>query len=159
MTAEELKTMLRYDPLTGVFYRTEVPYPHLAGSVAGGPHNAGYWRISVGDKRYLAHRLAWLYVHGVWPSGELDHINGDRRDNRIENLRIANPSQNQANRRPTSGRALPKGVRQRSCGSYHVTVRKNYKKYYIGTFETLDAAQSAYVYASRKLFGEFARSA
>jgi hypothetical protein len=81
ITAEDVRAALRYDPLTGDFFR-------WGKSSALGTLNAGgYLIISLLGWTFRAHRLAWLYVHGVWPSELIDHINGSRIDNRIVNLR------------------------------------------------------------------------
>lgn len=86
-----LRSCLAYDPDTGVFTRLKTDNPNPAavvGGVAGHVQPHGYRHIRVGDHRYLAHRLAWFYVYGVWPADEIDHINRDRDDNRISNLRL-----------------------------------------------------------------------
>jgi hypothetical protein len=90
MTQDELKSLVFYDPSSGEF-RWLVPCGgkqagELAGSVDA---DSGYVRIGIRGKRYMAHHLAWLYVHGSLPTGELDHRNRRRDDNRIENLRPA----------------------------------------------------------------------
>ena len=95
LTAELLRQLLDYDPTTGVFTWKITRNSRLkVGDVAGSVRPNGYVNLGVAGKLYLAHRLAWMYVHGEWPAGEMDHINRVRNDNRIANLRIVTRSQN-----------------------------------------------------------------
>jgi hypothetical protein len=87
LAAERLRERLRYDGGTGVFTRRVGSGHARAGEIAGSVHSTGYVRIGIDGGKYTAHRLAWLYVHGVWPSDQIDHINRNRSDNRIANLR------------------------------------------------------------------------
>jgi hypothetical protein len=87
LTAERLRERLRYDAETGAFTRRVGSSNARAGDMAGSVHSTGYVRISIDGGKYTAHHLAWLYVHGVWPSDQIEHINGKRSDNRIANLR------------------------------------------------------------------------
>src|SRR5687768_770720 len=96
LTAEKLRELMDYNPDTGVFLYRKRRGRRSAGLEAGSIVK-GYRLISLG-KQYSAHRLAWLYVYGEWPAGDLDHINCVRDDNRIANLREATDSQNNANR-------------------------------------------------------------
>lgn len=97
ITQERLKEMLSYDLETGVF-RWKVKRGGVEiGSVAGSLNGHRYRYITVDGRNCRAHRLAWLFVHGVWPSKEIDHINGDKDDNRLENLREATRAENQRN--------------------------------------------------------------
>lgn len=92
LTAEQLRWLLHYDPETGVFTRLiQLCNRVQVGDIAGFIKYNGYRVIKVGDKPtpYFAHRLAWLYIHGEWPSKGIDHIDGDRANNRIANLREA----------------------------------------------------------------------
>lgn len=99
LTAERLRELLSYDPAVGEFRRKVSPNSRIKpGDIAGFVGTAGYVQIKADGRNYLAHRLAWLYVHGVWPADQIDHINGIRSDNRIENLREATSAQNQQNR-------------------------------------------------------------
>lgn len=89
ITQEELKEYLHYDPLTGDFNWTIGKRGLKVNSKAGSMNDQGYVIIRINNIRYRAHRLAWLYVYGHFPINEIDHINGVRSDNRIENLRDA----------------------------------------------------------------------
>ena len=97
MTPDELKAALSYDALTGTFTRLTSAGGKQVGSVAGTVDAYGYLVITLNKKIYKAHRLAWMYTYGAWPSGDIDHINQDKQDNRIENLRVSTPAQNKLN--------------------------------------------------------------
>lgn len=90
LTAERLRELLHYDPSTGEFkwrvYHGARAWP---GASAGGWNQTGYVLIGIDGVKYLAHRLAWLYVHGTWPPRSLKHRNFLRYDNRLENLLLA----------------------------------------------------------------------
>lgn len=95
---------LMYDPLSGVIsWRLTCSSSAPAGSPAGSKDRNGYIRVSLGGRKYLAHRLAWMLAHGDWPHGQIDHINGLRTDNRIANLRDVSASENQQNRHRAQG--------------------------------------------------------
>jgi len=89
----ELQELLSYDPDTGSFrWRKDVSAKAKASCIAGSVGGGGRLYIGIRQTRYHAHRLAWLYVYGEWPSGGVEHINGDRLDNRIRNLRVSSKS-------------------------------------------------------------------
>ncbi len=155
LSAKRLHELLNYSPDTGVFTRrVRTSQGNRAGDVAGGPHNAGYWNISVDGRRYLAHRLAWLYVHGEWPPSEIDHIDGNRNNNQIANLRIASRSLNQQNRtRPTKHNQL--GVLgvyySKRRGRFVASLRNEGRNVHVGEFATAAEAHDAYVSTKRVL--------
>lgn len=98
LTQSELKEKLHYDPETGIFTRlTRTSNSVKIGDVAGSITNKGYVVVCVNGKQHAAHRLAWLYVYGVWPKDQIDHINHIRNDNRITNLREADHKENGRN--------------------------------------------------------------
>jgi hypothetical protein len=159
ITAERLRESLDYDPATGVFTRRLVKGGYKVDDVAGSNNGRGYTIIRVDGRGYSAHRLAWLYVIGEWPIGDLDHINGDKADNRFCNLREATESQNLANSRMQADNTSGfKGV------SWHKHARKwiaciglNGKVKHLGYFDTRERAFIEYVFAAWRHFGDFAK--
>lgn len=108
LTQQELLALLIYCLETGIFtWRVSTSNRVKVGDVAGTPDGHGYLVIRINSKRYKAHRLAWLYVHGVWPPAEIDHINRVKTDNRIDNLKEVSHIENMRNlsraRNNTSG--------------------------------------------------------
>lgn len=160
ITVERLRNILRYDPETGVFTWIIPPSNHgrMRGKAAGGLRS-GYLLIKIDGRKYGAHRLAWLYSHGAWPTGRIDHINGVGLDNRLANLRDATAAQNCANSRRWRGKELPKGVRLTAQGRYQARISFEKKQIALGTFLTVDEAAAAYASAAARLYGEFARAA
>jgi hypothetical protein len=103
ITAERVRQLPHYDPDTGVLTRLiSTNGDARAGEVVRGVCD-GYLTARIDGRRYQAHRLAWLYMIGEWPKANMDHVNGDRADNRWCNLREATNSQNQANT-PNAGK-------------------------------------------------------
>lgn len=146
LTAERLRELLTYDPLTGVFTWRVNRGGCRVGEVAGTPHCHGYTTITIDYKRYLAHRLAWLYVHGVFPEHGTDHRYADRSDNRIEHIRPATQAQNTQNLRShySNNKCGFLGVsKSRSMWRAEITVAG--VKKFIGRFETPEIAHAAYI--------------
>lgn len=154
-----LLELLKYDRDTGIFTWRLARGRAAAGSVAGRVSLHGYHEIRLDDRLYKAHRLAWLYVHGTMPCEHIDHINGVRADNRIDNLRPASPSQNQHNRGAQSNNTSGfKGVswnsrRKKWCAQ----IRFEWSTQFLGYFEDAQAAKRAYDAAASKMHGEFAK--
>jgi hypothetical protein len=159
LTAEELREQLDYNPATGVFTRRVTNSSRvIVGDVAGFCGGGGYREIRLLGYRFGAHRLAWLYVYGVWPTKQIDHINGVRSDNRIVNLREATQAENQWNRKKTRGaKCKLKGVHF-DKGRFRAAIRVNSKLIHLGGYATEEEAHAAYVAAAEKEFGAFARA-
>lgn len=141
---------LSYCPDTGAFKWRTSTRGHRAGAVAGSVHRGtGYVSISVAGQRYLAHRIAWLIVHGAWPASGTDHINGNRADNRIANLRPATRSENQQNLRgPMRNNTLGVlGVCRQKSGKFQAQITVDGRQIYLGCHPTAEAASDAYLAA------------
>jgi hypothetical protein len=159
LTAERLRELLDYDPATGEFRnRVQRGGRGRAGDVAGCVNDRGYQRIGVDGQRHRAHRLAWLYDQGTWPAGMLDHIDGDRVNNRIGNLRIATRAQNAANRRPRAGGTSQfKGVSwDKDRGEWRARIKVDGRWRHLGRFTNPEDAARAYDLAAVEAFGAFA---
>lgn len=146
LTSERLRGVLNYDPDTGVFTRkVRTTNTVNVGDVAGNLKLNGYRCISVDGNRYQAHRLAWLYVHGVWPEEQVDHINRMRDDNRIVNLRLASGAENQQNSSHrvdnTSGH---KGIGwSKRHQQWRVRIQHQNRHIYLGLFVDINDAIAA----------------
>lgn len=152
LNAEKLRQLLDYDPATGIFtWRVTVARNRKAGQVAGSASTQGYVVITINGRTYKAHRLAWFHVYGSWPALMLDHINQNRSDNRISNLRLADAVLNGKNRKPNRGREGATGAtfiqsRQRWIAS--IIVDK--KRMHLGSFIRQKDAVAAYAAAKEK---------
>jgi hypothetical protein len=140
---DELTQLVNYDLNTGVFTRRFSRGDHAPGSLIGGKSPQGYWYIGVGGKQYPAHRLAWFYVNKEWPDGDVDHINRDRLDNRIANLRVTNRSFNIHNTDIAKGVSGVRGVSKTSYGKWEARIEIQRVGYQIGTFNTIEEAAEA----------------
>jgi len=94
---KQLKEILCYDPLTGIFTRLKTTQGACAGDVAGHKNSLGYIEISISNEKYLAHRLAWLYMTGKWPKHQIDHADHIRSNNKWFNLEEATHQENGKN--------------------------------------------------------------
>ena len=146
--------VLKYDISTGLFYwRVHRSKGIREGGLAGHADHRGYTRISIDNKKYLAHRLAWYYMCGEWPDSDLDHIDGDKTNNRVENLRRCTKAQNSYNASYAKGSTGIKGVRVKPSGSYDVRVSSKY----LGSYKDLELAEFVAMEARESMHGEFAR--
>ena len=155
-TAEYLRSILHYDPATGIFtWKVSTSNRVKVGDVAGCPEGHGYLQIRVQGRLHKAHRLAWLYVYGTWPKDQIDHINRNRSDNRIANLRDVTQKQNMQNASKyshnTSGHP---GVHWRSDrAKWWALIASDGQKHYLGCYNTIEEAVSARKAGELKYWG------
>lgn len=153
VTQERLKELLDYNPDTGVFtWRVNRTGTAKTGSVAGAVVGHGYREIKVDGKRYKAHRLAWLYVHGKFPPNYIDHVNRVPNDNRIANLRLATNSENQQNqRKPRNNSSGVIGVSwHKKQGKWQAYITSNGRKIHLGYYVTIEEALAVRAAAKAK---------
>jgi HNH endonuclease len=160
LSANALREILTYNPQSGFFVRkTMVGSRGAVGQIVGSLHHSGYLHVWIGKYQYLLHRLVWLWMTGDWPVEQIDHINGDKSDNRWSNLRAATHGQNKRNSRlsknSTSGYV---GVSYfRSNRRWYSYLTLNGKKVFVGFFKNaIDAAACRNVH-SAYLCDSFAR--
>lgn len=176
-----LRKLLRYDPESGKLYWLPRPLQMFANEGHGGPSriclswnakwagkeaftaktDEGYCTGRILRKTYRAHRVAWALMHGCWPPEQIDHINGDKSDNRASNLREATNAENQRNRGPQANNTSGfKGVTYyRKGGRWQAQIKVDGRVNHIGYFDTPEAAYAAYCAANRERHGEFGRVA
>lgn len=142
-----------YCPKSGTFRR--------AGVKVGTVNTQGYVVVRHQNKLHLAHRLAWRLYYGADPDGHIDHIDGDRANNRICNLRVATPRQNATNCRQKKNASAPyKGITwDRAKKKWAAQIRINGKNKLLGRFDSPEAAHAEYARAAEKYHGAFARTA
>jgi hypothetical protein len=153
LTQEELKKHLTYCPKTGLFTWIKTGKP-----ASQNPNKSGYLRVRVAGRLYYAHRLAWLYMTGEWPDGDIDHINERKNDNRMLNLRACSRSENKQNVSLTkSNTSGTKGVGWAAREQkWRARIQHNGKDVHLGYFSTKKDAISAIREARLLLHGEFA---
>lgn len=151
ISAERLRELIEYGPETGIFVWRVRRSGVTAGAVAGSPHSHGYQQIRVDGTIYLSHRLAWLHFYGVWPTGQIDHRDGDRANNRIANLRDVTRSVNGQNQRramSTNKSCGLLGVNSHQ-GRWRARIRIDGKYRCLGLHDTPELAHDAYITAKR----------
>ena len=160
LTQSRLKELLHYDPDTGVFtWRKKMARRVKIGDEAGCRHSSGYILIQAAGKLYRAHRLAWLYINGSWPSNQIDHINQNKSDNRIKNLRDVTKSINMRNTKKSknnsSGITGVSWAANRNKWVAYITV--NNRRYPLGYFDCRYKAASAR-HLAQEINGGFTKS-
>jgi hypothetical protein len=160
ITQEYLHEYFHYDKTTGQFLRKKkTGNSTKQGELVGSNKGNGYIVLCLKSRLYLAHRMAWLYVYGAMPTSNIDHINGNRADNRISNLRLATQSQNIANSLISkANKSGCKGVSWRKdIKKWRASIMVNYKQIALGCYDSKDEAYDAYISAAIKHFEGFAR--
>ena len=156
-----LERALDYDPETGIFRWKQPRRRVKVGDITGTPDTHGHLGITLDGIRYSAHRLAWFYVHKVWPKDEIDHINRVKTDNRIANLREATHQQNMFNtdRRRNNLSGFKGVVRlRREKNNFMARIQVDGKTIFLGLFPTPEEAHAAYADASQRYHGKYGRS-
>lgn len=167
ISAETVRELLDYDPETGIFtwkardrkwFPSEKPQKlwngTWAGKVAGRTHHSGYVDIGLLSRRYQVHRVAWLHVYGEWPKGEIDHIDGDRANNRIANLRDVRRNENQQNvvsPRADSTSGLRGVCWHKGKRKWVANINKDNQRFELGAFDCKHEAYAAYLEAKSVL--------
>ncbi len=157
VTPGRIRELYNYDPETGIFTRrVKTGRSTVVGEAVGSLALNGYLRITVDNVRLLAHRAAWMYSMDEIPDGDIDHINGDRQDNRLCNLRKATRSENMQNERRSragSKSGLLGAFWHSASGKWMARVRipGGHGYEYLGLFETAEQANAAYIAAKRRL--------
>jgi len=152
MTEQQaMQELLRYDEKTGEFWWTNNAAKKVAGKIANAKDKHGYICLKVNGKMYKAHRLAWYFVYGSFPEKNIDHINGNKSDNRICNLRMASLTLNMQNIRKAKSNSSTGllGISKNGSG-WRAEIRIDGKKRNLGTYKNKETAHSIYVEAKRK---------
>lgn len=157
ITQETLKSLMTYDQKTGVLLWKVIDGRIHKDRSVGLIGSDGYVAVKIAGRTYKAHRLVWLYVHGAWPEHFIDHINGVRTDNRLENLRDVEHSINMANRhRPyRTNKSGFLGVCKNGSG-WRAEMRVSGKKQNLGTYNTPEEAHQAYLNAKKEFMEKYA---
>lgn len=156
LTQEELKKLLHYDPEKGVFTWLVSTGDRIKIGDIAGSLNKGYMLIQMNKFRYMAHRLAFLYMTGSFPPDQVDHINHVKCDNRWENLRPCTNQQNMWNRSKYKDNKWGYRGVSKNGNKWMAQIRVGEKKLNIGTFDTPELASQAYQNHAKKLHGKFA---
>lgn len=180
VNAENIRSLLHYDPLTGIFtwlrrtadmfdasatrsaeHICKIWNARYAEKITGCPNGHGYLAIIIGRINYDAHLLAWLYMTGEWPVNLVDHEDRDPANNRWENLREATRSENAVNSpiRANNTSGFKGACRGKGHKKWQANIRAYGKLHYLGYFNTPEEAHAAYAEASKRLHGEFGRVA
>lgn len=146
LTQERARDLLRYDAETGILMRK---LKSGRWKICGNKptHNDEYGQVNIDGRMYLTHRLIWLLLYGAWPENEIDHIDRDPMNNRINNLRIVTRTENMHNRNKQTNNSsgYPGVYFNKQRNKYMAHIKVNRKKIYLGLFNTAEEAFTAYI--------------
>jgi hypothetical protein len=155
LTVDRLREVLAYDIKTGAFTWLVSSATKKVGSVAGGVKKTGYRFIQIDGRQYREHRLAWLYVNEAWPKNHIDHIDGNRANNKISNLRDVDDSTNSQNQRASQCSNKSTGILgvcfHKTKKKFHAQIKRHGKRIHLGYFDNAQDAHNAYLAAKRQL--------
>jgi hypothetical protein len=167
----QVSALLKYDSETGKLFWKERPLDMFSESFPGGAHKnakrwnerfankeafsldgSGYVHVGIFGRLYRAHRICWLLHHGEWPTDQVDHINGNKSDNRIANLRDVSYAENQRNqkRREDNSSGVIGVCWHKRKKKWVATIQVGGRQKYIGHFDSVDLAADARAAASRE---------
>ncbi len=153
LTQSRLREVLEYDPSTGLFKWLVKKARWLSVGDSAGALSKGRLKITIDGNRFFAHRLAWLYCYGKWPIGEIDHMDGNPLNNKINNLRDVPHSINAENQK-IGRRCQHSGLTgvyiDNRTGRFFSAIRINGKFTYLGRFDSKELAHQAWLAAKRK---------
>lgn len=153
LTHQELISVISYDPVSGVFFKLGAAGDGAQQRPTGHKNVRGYMCVYVAGRSYAAHRLAFFYMQKEWPPHDVDHINGDRTDNRFSNLRQVTRKQNKENMTVTWAASCVRGVTWcKKRKAWKAQVKHNQRHYNIGYFSELEAAAEAAKAGRDRLF-------
>lgn len=162
LTQVELKSILRYDPTTGFFFWIYQQGNSIKkDTVAGGINDNRYRKIQINGVKHSAHRLVWLYVYGSFPEKETDHLNGNKDDNRVENLQDKSSRRNNQNKAKHRAGKLAGARLRKGSKMWYARIHINGKDLHLGTFKTAREAHEAYMLKCKEIEDDrtfFARS-
>lgn len=152
ITQSRIKELFDYDEATGIFIRKCNIGKYKKDTIAGTKDKNGYIAITVDGVRTYAHRLVWLYMYGVFPANEIDHINGNKADNRLSNLRdVGRNVQSKNMPKVSNNGSLCIGVAKRKdCDRWAAKIQVNGKNIYLGIYRTYEEAVAARMAANKK---------
>lgn len=153
-SVERVRELLSYNPETGSLTWAVRRCGTRCGSEAGTEFK-GYRRVKIDARLVLAHRIAWAIHYGRWPAEQIDHINQNRADNRISNLREASHSNNMVNRAYPKGASGVTGVSKHRLG-WQAVIRINKRTVYLGIFKTIEDAAAVRAASELTEYGQFA---
>lgn len=153
MDADTLRAILYYSPESGAFTRlVSTSNSAKVGEAAGSKTKNGYTEMSVLGRRYYAHRLAWLHMHGSWPKGQIDHIDGNRSNNGIANLRDVTCAVNVQNKKIAQSNSTHGFLGAKRSGKrWSARIHVNGQQHHIGCYDTPEEAHAAYISEKRRL--------